>query len=64
MGDVIFIAVVVIVAVLCGYVLYRHRDREPVNPTIARDAKARPPGTGEFGDQMVVWPGGSGGGAG
>ncbi len=56
MVDLIVIGLVVLVAGLCGYVLYRHRTREPYNPTVARDAKPPQPRTGLFGDQSGYWP--------
>lgn len=52
MVDVILIVVFIVAAGVCGYVLYRHRSREPINPTIARETKPpRTPRTGDFGDQ-------------
>ena len=55
--DVIVIFVLIVAAGSCGYALYRHRNREPINPTIARETKPpRPPRTGQFGDQSGYGP--------
>lgn len=54
MVDLIVLGLLVLAAGLCGYVLYRHRDREPFNPTIARESQPREPRTGKFWDESAA----------